>query len=210
MNEKGTREKIKEAFLHIVSFWPFALSHHPECRNFSNHTIHLGKIRFCIGCFIGYPTAILGIFLLPLLNISHFIPIDLYLLIAICLLSTFILSILNLTKNKGIKILQKFLIGLGSSFLFWYIMTRPNSRLVNIFIFNIAFGVILGVLNLYHVLGFILTCYKCETPFLWGTCGGFNIIVKNFEKHRLNNFFVSFEEFSKNLVERKEKKKKSD
>ena len=206
MKNKTIRSKIKNGILYIYSFWPLILSHHPECDKFNNHTINFGKnVRLCIGCFVGYPIAILGMFLLPLFNITSLIPVDYFLPISIVLLATFILSPLKLTKNKTVKIIQKALIGLGSSFLFWYIMTRPNPRIVNIFIFYFSFGAILTILNIYHVLGFILTCYKCETPFLWGSCGGLISIRKNFEKFGLDNFFLSFEEFSNSIKEKRER-----
>jgi hypothetical protein len=206
MKEEQKRSRFIKAILYIISFWPLLLSHHPECDKFNNHTLNFGKIRLCIGCFVGYPIAILGMFLIPILRIQQLIPYDYFLFISIILLATFIMSPLKLTKNKTIKIIQKALIGLGSSFLFWFIMTRPNPRIVNIFIFYFSFGAILAILNIYHVLGFVMTCYKCETPFLWGTCGGFNSIIKNFEKHELENFFISFEEFSESIRERRTKK----
>jgi len=207
MKENVEQNKIKNGLLYIISFWPLLLSHHPECEKFRNHTIKIGKIRLCIGCFVGYPVAILGIFLIPILDASQIIPVDSFLMISIILLATFILSPLKLTDIKIIKVVQKALIGLGSSFLFWYILTRPNPRIVNIFIFYISFGVILSILNIYHVLGFVMTCYKCETPFLWGSCGGMRSITKIFEKYKLKNFFLSFEEFSESIKERRSRKK---
>ena len=208
MKKKTIRNKIKEGILYIISFWPFILSHHPECKHFNNHTLNVSKkIHLCIGCFIGYPTAILGILLIPVLKIDELIPMNYYLLISIVLLSTIILSFINLIKNKTVKIIQKFLIGLGSSFLFWYIITRPNPREVNRLILNISFGTILSVLNLYHVLGFILTCYKCETPFLWGACGGMQSVIRNIEKFELRNIFLSFEDFSNSIKEKRNKQK---
>jgi hypothetical protein len=207
MKEGKKRNKIIKSILYVISFWPLLLSHHPECEKFHNHTLNLGKVRLCIGCFVGYPIAILGMFLIPLLRIQLVISYDYFLLISIILLATFIMSPLKLTKNKTIKIIQKALIGLGSSFLFWFIMTRPNPRAVNIFIFYFSFGAILGILNIYHVLGFVMTCYKCETPFLWGACGGFNSITNNFNKYKLENFFTSFEEFSETIKERRNRKK---
>ena len=200
-------QKISRVLAYIKAFWPLFLSHHPECDKFNNHTLNIGKVRFCIGCFVGYPIAILGIFLIPLFKIPQLIPYDYFLLISIILLATFIMSPLKLTKNKKIKILQKALIGLGSSFLFWYIMTRPNPRIVNIFIFYISFGAILGILNIYHVLGFVMKCYACETPFLWGSCGGFKSINENFNKYGLSNFLLSLEEFSNTIRERRNRKK---
>jgi hypothetical protein len=206
---KGERKRSKtiNAILYVFSFWPLLLSHHPECDKFNNHTLNIGKVRLCIGCFVGYPIAILGIFLIPLLKISSVIPVDDFLIISIVLLATFILSPLKLTNIKVIKIIQKALIGLGSSFLFWYIMTRPNPQYVNILTFYISFTLILGILNFYHALGFIMKCYKCETPFSWGSCGGMRSITHIFEKYGLKNFFYSFEDFSESIKERRNKKK---
>ena len=85
MKEERKRNKISNALLYVISFWPLLLSHHPECEKFKNHTLNIGKIRFCIGCFIGYPIAILGMFLIPILRIPQIIPYDLFLLISLIL-----------------------------------------------------------------------------------------------------------------------------
>jgi len=210
MSEKKIRSKILTGILATSAFWPLLLSHHPECDKFNNHTINIGKLRFCIGCFIGYPTAILGIFLIDILNISNIIPTDYFLIISIFLISTFFMSPLHLTRVKFVKIIQKFLIGLGSSFLFWWIWSLPNPPLTNYFIFIYTFSIILGVLNFYHVWGFLSKCYKCDTPFSWGKCNGFDTIRSNLTRFKVDDFMSHFDDFSKQIEERKERKKKSD
>ena len=210
MSEKKIRSKILTGILATSAFWPLLLSHHPECDKFNNHTINIGKLRFCIGCFIGYPTAILGIFLIDILNISNIIPTDYFLIISIFLISTFFMSPLHLTRVKLVKIIQKFLIGLGSSFLFWWIWSLPNPPLTNYFIFIYTFSIILGVLNFYHVWGFLSKCYKCDTPFSWGKCNGFDTIRSNLTRFKVDDFMYHFDDFSKQLEERKMRKKKSD
>jgi len=210
MSEKKIRSKILTGILATSAFWPLLLSHHPECDKFNNHTINIGKLRFCIGCFIGYPTAILGIFLIDILNISNIIPTDYFLIISIFLISTFFMSPLHLTRVKLVKIIQKFLIGLGSSFLFWWIWSLPNPPLTNYFIFIYTFSIILGVLNFYHVWGFLSKCYKCDTPFSWGKCNGFDTIRSNLTRFKVDDFMSHFDDFSKQIEERKERKKKSD
>ena len=210
MTEKKNKSKFSTGLLAISAFWPLLLSHHPECDKFKNHTINMGKLRFCIGCFIGYPTAILGIFLIDLLNISNIIPTDYFLIISIILISTFFMSPLHLTRVKFVKIIQKFLIGLGSSFLFWWIWSLPNPPLTNYFIFIYTFSIILGVLNFYHVWGFLGTCYKCATPFSWGKCDGFDTIRGNLTKFKVDDFMYHFDDFSKQIGEKKKRKQKSD
>ena len=212
MPEKKKRSKFLTGILTFLSFWPLVLSHHPECDKFDNHTINLGKVRFCIGCFIGYPTALLGIILIDLLNISNLIPIDYFFIISIILISTFFMSPLHLTRIKVVKIIQKFLIGLGSSFLFWGIWSLPNPTVTNYFIFIYTFSIILGVLNFYHVFGFLGSCYKCDTPFSWGKCNGFDTIRSNLNRFKVDDFMYHFDDFSKQIEVRKKRKnlKKSD
>ena len=206
MSEKKNRSKILTAILAIIAFWPLLISHHPECDKFNNHTINIGKVRFCIGCFIGYPTAIIGILLIDILNISHVIPTDYFFVISIIFISTFFMSPLHLTRIKKVKILQKFLIGLGSSFLFWWIWSLPNPPLTNYFIFSYTFTILLGVMNFYHVYGFLGTCYKCNTPFSWGRCNGFDTIRSNFTKFKVVNFLYHFDDLTKQVEERKKRK----
>jgi len=208
MHDKKNRSKIITGFLAVVAFWPLILSHHPECEKFNNHTLNIGRVRLCIGCFIGYPTAIIGIILINYLNISKIFPTDFFLVISIILISTFFMSPLHLTRVKSVKIVQKFLIGLGASFLFWWIWSLPNPLLTNYFIFMVTFSILLGILNFYHILGFLGTCYKCDTPFSWGNCNGFGTIKKNFVKFKVNDFLNQFNEFSMQIEERKKRKKK--
>jgi len=65
-----TESILNGALLTLKSFFPLFLSHHPECKHFKGHTIKVGKVRLCIGCFIGYPSAILGIFLIYVIDLK--------------------------------------------------------------------------------------------------------------------------------------------
>ncbi len=151
-------------------------SHHPDCEKFKNHTIKIGSMHFCIGCFIGYPTAIIGILLFNIFKIYLLFDSMTLLVSGIILLSFFLLSPLNLTKRKGIKIFQKFCIGLGSVFLFWWIWTLSADIIFNIIIFILIFGVIVVILNGYHAYSFLKTCRKCKYKTDWQKCPGFSKI----------------------------------
>lgn len=206
-SDKPSISKFKIFFIHLSSFWHIILSHHPECDKFKGHTINIGKIHLCIGCYIGYPSAIIGIFLIDALNLNQIIPHPYLLIIGIILLSTFALSLLNLTNIKIVKIIQKIAIGFGSSFIFWWIWGQNTSTQEKIFTIFIVFGLILTVLNLYHVYGFVKKCYKCSTPFLWGECGGFETITRRLEKYNLYNYFFDLKDLSNQVLERRRKKK---
>jgi len=166
------------------------LSHHPNCIQFENHTLNIGKkTRLCIGCFVGYPTAIIGILTIYFLNLVNFFSSIFYFAMGMLLISFFILSPLNLTKIKIIKVIQKILIGIGSAFLFWWIWTLPNTFIVNLLYFFMVFGSLLALLNVYHIYGFYKRCKECEPPFDWENCSGFRDIYKCFKEHNLENIF---------------------
>lgn len=207
-NSKQRIGIIKKFFLYIKSFLPFFLSHHPECERFKEHTLNLGKVRLCIGCFIGYPTAICAFFLIRFLNLHLLFSAQPFFILSLIFLGTFFLSPLNLTKYKKIKIFQKILIGIGAAILFNWIMERNFSYFINIRTAFIVFYILLTVLNLYHAYGILSSCYTCETPFNWGKCSGFCTIRNRMRKNSVDNFLLKFEDFSCRLLERRIKKKK--
>ena len=189
-SKPNIKSKIKTFLSYIWSFGPLFLSHHPECDEFKEHTINISKVRLCIGCFVGYPTAIFGIYIIDLLNLNNIIYPQYLLMLSVLCLSTIVLSPLKKIKRKKYKILQKFIIGFGASFLFWGIRNLPNPMYINRIIFYHVFSILLSLLNLYHAYGFISTCYKCKDPFNWGQCLGFSSIQKRFQKHGLDNFLI--------------------
>ena len=205
---KKKQNRLRKALLYGKSFIPFFLSHHPECENFKGHTLKCGKIKLCIGCFVGYPAAIITLLLIRILGKNEFFNSDLFFVLSMIFLGTFFLSPLNLTKNKTIKIIQKALIGLGAALLFNWIMERPYSKSIKIRMIFIIFYVLLTVLNVYHAYGILSPCYKCETPFNWGLCSGFCTIRERMKRNDLDNFLLKFENFSHRILERRSNKKK--
>jgi len=200
--------RLKKSILYTKCFIPFLLSHHPECEKFKGHTIKCRGKELCIGCFIGYPTAIIALPILTLAKINKLIPSHLLFLMSIIFISTFFLSPLHLIKNKTIKIFQKFLIGFGAALLIIWIMSLPQPRSSNITTAFIVFYILLVLLNLYHAYGILHTCYKCETPFDWGKCSGFCTIRERMEKYNLNNFLLNLEQLSNKIKEKKIQKGK--
>jgi hypothetical protein len=167
------KENNQKPFLSKKNFKRLILAHHPNCDRFKNHTFKIGRYQFCIGCFIGYPTAIIGIIVIRILNLTKLLDSIYFIVIALPLIATFLFSPLNLTKLKIIKIIQKFLIGLGSSFLFWWILILPNPIHINIIIFFLIFGPLMIILNAYHAYGFYKECKRCEFAMNWNSCPGF-------------------------------------
>jgi len=175
ISNKGLKKKEK---LHKHTFFrkyaSILLSHHPECEKFNNHTLNIGSLRFCIGCFIGYPTAVITILLFNIFKIYTIFNSITLLLFGLTFLSFFILSPLNLTKRREIKIFQKFSIGLGSAFLFWWIWTLTSDFFFNLIIFIFTFGALIVILNGYHAYCFLKICRKCKYKTDWYNCPGFS------------------------------------
>jgi hypothetical protein len=86
--------------------------------------------------------------------------------------------------------IQKSLIGLGASFLFWWIWTITNMFLINLLLFIGIFGGILIVFYGYHAYNFLSTCKKCEFLQQWDKCPGFADHVKYLKKNNLPNIFT--------------------
>ncbi|MFX1530689.1 MAG: hypothetical protein ACFFBC_06215 [Promethearchaeota archaeon] len=206
-SKKEKQSRLRKVFLYGKSFIPFFFSHHPECEYFKGHTLKCGKIKLCIGCFIGYPTAFFALLLIRLLDKDNFFNSDLFFILSMIFLGTFFLSPLKLTKNKMIKIIQKFLIGFGAALLFNWIMERPYSKKTNLRIASITFYIILIILNIYHAYSILGSCYKCETPFNWGMCSGFCTIRDRMKENELNNFLIKTENFSHRILERRVNRK---
>lgn len=163
------KQRIKTAF---NSAKPLLLRHHPLCEKFEGHTFRIKGIDFCIGCFIGYPTATISIITLPFTGLFNILTHTDLLIISIIFLSSFLLSLFGLTKRKSIKIISKISIGVGAGFLFWSIFNSPNPYSVNFIIFGITFIILLSILNAYHGYGTYRICKKCEYKADWNKCPG--------------------------------------
>lgn len=145
--------------------------------------------------------------LIDILNLVSFIPTFYFLVVALILIGTFILSPLNLTKDKKVKIIQKVLIGIGSAFLFWWFYILPNPKTENYQIIQFVFTILVSLLNFYHIYGIGHTCYNCHYSCDWGKCPGFQDVRNNFKKHNLRDILEGLEELSNNIEERKFRKR---
>ena len=189
--ERISNDGVRNFNTYIKALKPILLSHHPNCKAFKNHTFKIGRFKFCIGCFIGFPTAIIGIIVLPFIKILNILDSTQILIISLVFLSSSILSPLKLTKIKLIKMIQKCLIGLGASYLFWWIWTLPNFFLINLLYFLGIFALLLIFLNGYHAISFYSICRKCEYSREWNRCPGFRDHIKYLKERNLPNIFSS-------------------
>ncbi|MHA1727654.1 MAG: hypothetical protein ACTSWY_02855 [Promethearchaeota archaeon] len=156
----------------ISAFKPVLLSHHPLCEKFENHSFKLFGKKFCIGCFIGYPSGIIMLIVGYTFGVFSLFSVASLLLIGISLFSVYLLSIFGLTKYKKIKIFSKIPVGAGAAFLIAGIFSFPLNFWIN---FLIAFFLIQGLVGLMTIKRkkeLTETCLKCEWKNDWDHCPG--------------------------------------
>lgn len=165
--EKAAPSKYQDVIRQLRHFAPMFLSHHPMCQRFSNHTIKIGPVNLCIGCFIGYPSAILSILfwysIIPKLDI----PLLYYFLVGFFLFSAQLLSFTNLTERKHIKILQKFCVGFGAGLILITMYYLLGAKMTSSFkvIAYVSIAILGTPIALLHYRTMKLTCNTCD--FKW-------------------------------------------
>ena len=110
---------------------------------------------------------------------------------------------------QSTKFVKKMLIGIGAASLFVYIRNLPNSSIMNRIIIIIVFTFLVSLLNGYHTLSVLKTCYDCETPFDWAHCSGFKSITTSMEKYNLKNILLELEDLSQKILKRRKLKNKT-
>lgn len=157
---KDLKRTIHESWKEVS---PILLSHHPNCVHFKHHTLNIGKIRLCIGCFIGYPTAILSFVGFTLFFFkSH--PVQLWLLLlGIMAFLPIFLSFTEWTEIKLIKIGQKFLVGFGSGLIlaYFFSLLSPTQFWQKIALFYGISLVLMIPIGLLHYRTMTNACANC-------------------------------------------------
>jgi hypothetical protein len=152
---------------------PLLLSHHPPCETFSSHTLNFGKAHLCIGCFIGTPSAFVGLFLGKLLLDSYTVKPLLFYIIGLFLYLAQLLSLTKFTQIKKIKIIQKMSIGFGSGLMLsplYYNLEQSSSSWVDRFLLVLIILLLFIPIGLLHMRTTKKTCVNCEHKFQENIC----------------------------------------
>jgi len=176
------KKKLSRARLFLSDFKPILLSHHPNCEVYSNHVYHVGKYKFCIGCFTLYPTIAITILLA-----LFFIRLDLQTLtflfgISYLFFTPLILNILGLTKYKFLKVFSKICLGIGLGFYLLAVFSlplHPIFKILTIFEINFFIGVI-AYIRAKHIKK---DCAQCEYNGDWDNCPGMKPIRDKLYEH---------------------------
>jgi hypothetical protein len=189
-NQKKQKEENRYSLLdYIKSLKPLIFRHHPYCEKFEDHTFSVKGVSFCIGCFIGIPSAIIGVVLIYFLNLFLTLESGVLFIIGLILMSTFLLSPLKLTKYQPVKFAQKILFNLGAAFIFWWVIYLPNPLLYNLLFGFFVYMTAITFLNVYHTFSIFRKCKKCEFEMDWESCPGFKDIMDYINENELPNIY---------------------
>jgi len=162
---------LADIYKGFKSVAPMILSHHPPCETYKNHTINIGKLKLCIGCTIGYSSAILSIILIKILydrNSFNLIPL---LILGIIFSLAQLLSLSSITEVKSIKIIQKFLIGTGSGFIVIFLYLTINlPEIFKLIVIFICISILVIPIGLLHYRTSSKICENCEIKKIPGKC----------------------------------------
>lgn len=183
-NEKkvSLSQKIKYFFKGVQ---PLILSHHPNCDHFLEHTFQFKGKRFCYGCYIGWPVAIITLIFLLIIRIQQYIYIGTLFQIGFILCGSYLLSIFKLTKFKIIKIASKILIGIGLGSMFAAILLTEYPTWFKILILIVLMNVTTIVVNLKRGYEIDKICKACSYQDDWENCPGMKESMQYFIKSGL-------------------------
>ena len=175
------------AFLSIMG--PFLTSHHPFCNEFTEHTIHFGNRRWCMGCVLNSLSFAISFivsfglwFIQPLLYDRFWLfygglgGMVLYILIGLT----------GIDKRRKLRIGKKLILGFSFAMVCLSIIMAGGTidymlyeKIALIYVFYLAFVIFLIVKRTFEILK---TCEKCEYRMRWSRCPGFkDIVCKNIE-----------------------------
>ena len=170
-NEKKTGILYK-----IKKYKYYIFAHHPKCEKFDKDTFRIGSTEFCIGCFIGYPSALIGIIIGYFAFLSPKVNPIIIIVGSFLMMSTILLSFTTLTEIKVIKMIQKFFIGLGSGiFLGTVYFIFPGGQITKIFGTVFIILLLIFPIQVLHYRNMNKKCDTCEYKPGWNQCPGFEI-----------------------------------
>lgn len=113
----------------LLGLFHLSIAHHPLCQYYQNHVIRVNHLALCLGCTGFYSGLGIGIFILLISNMKHFVW-EILVFIALILYTPTILRLLNFplfnSSRKSFRFIYRFLLGLGVSVGFFSILIVPN------------------------------------------------------------------------------------
>lgn len=161
---------------------PIVWSHHPLCEEYKDHTLRILGKDICIGCFVGYTSAIIFLLIGSLTGLFSTLTQQLLWRYGWLFSAGFLFSLFRLTKYKPLKIFSKILIGMGLAFFLVAIWVYPWIIGVKILAIFLFLQMTFIIINLVRALDMYHTCKKCAFKADWDHCPGMGIIMQNLNK----------------------------
>lgn len=174
-NEPGPWKRIGDIFW---SLKPILFSHHPLCERFKNHSFNFLGQKFCIGCFIGYPSSIIML-VLGYLGIFSFFNTSTLWISGFILYTIYIIYSISSSEKIIHKILSKIFIGTGTAFIVAGIFSLQLQFWAKLTICFVLITTILIFLTWKRLRYMKKTCKECEYESDQNNCPGMGIINKN-------------------------------
>lgn len=145
----------------ITNFSELYLAHHPICDECRNHVFKIGPLFLCVGCtcvISGF--LIFGIFLFSFLDFFYGFPLSVALITSYGVLMSLI-QLFTKPKNKWLKVLMRFSLGLGMGAFLALIVFLTNWFLK----FGLLFLLIIGTFlyNIVRSYSHLDDCIPVET-----------------------------------------------
>ncbi|MHA1973173.1 MAG: hypothetical protein ACTSW1_09280 [Candidatus Hodarchaeales archaeon] len=206
MVTKGRRNLERfQVSLHILqAFFPFFLSHHPDCEDYRSHVLTIGSIKLCQGCSAMYSGLILLI--LTVWTRVVILPERDFIFVFLTGFLFFFPTLLHLYWSFSPRIIRltvRFLGGISIGLLFWsawifsefinvpVVYASPVKFISTLVFFSIYFG-----MQNIHVVKARTHCTKAcsssqESPY----CTGFQSFWERISK--INNIDLYYPNFAK-------------
>jgi len=156
---------------------PVLLSHHPMCSFFSHDSYVLFGRRFCLGCSITYPLALITSLFLILTGAYHHFPEPLFHQ-SLMLLSSVVLGSFQLVKYRSdsesfmFKVLIKVMLAVAIAGAVTWALTIPGEWYVILLLFLLGM-VLFSFLGTFRLMYVARKCSGCIYHGDWDICFGF-------------------------------------
>jgi hypothetical protein len=157
-------------------------SHHPKCDQYKEHTFHLFGRDWCIGCYVGYPSGIIMLLVGYLTGLFSLLSTKTLWIIGGAMMSTYLLSIIGLTKIRWIKIVSKIPLGVGAAFVIAAFFSYDVPFWVSFLFSLVILQTFIILINVKRAIETRKTCNNCEFKGDHNNCPGMRSVMEKLNK----------------------------
>lgn len=173
----------KRNFIQTIKdlYWalqPVFWSHHPLCDQYKDHTIRLFNKDLCMGCFVGFPSGYVMLFLGSITGLFKIFNTMQLWYIGLVLLSFYFFNIFGIIKSKLMRIFIKILLGFGAAFMIAAVFSYQYPLNMKIMLTFLLIGALLAGINIIRFIKMKRKCKRCEYKGDLKHCPGLSKIIE--------------------------------